>query len=85
VHSYTFDKMQQDTNSIWRYMQLQLVMEYSTRPLLPLPFILIVHLVYLARWAGRYRCGGVQVALSPQSNQKQAAFSKSGLDAFGGR
>jgi hypothetical protein len=27
----------------------------------------------------------VQVALSPQSNQKQAAFSKSGLDAFGGR
>ena len=41
--------MQQNTDDIWRYMQLQVVMDYSRRPVLPPPFILSSRLSYLSQ------------------------------------
>ncbi|KAK7482390.1 hypothetical protein BaRGS_00026409, partial [Batillaria attramentaria] len=49
MFSYTFEMMQQNTDNIWRFMQLQVVMDYSRRPLLPPPLIFLSHLRYLAQ------------------------------------
>ncbi|ESO93554.1 hypothetical protein LOTGIDRAFT_161660 [Lottia gigantea] len=47
MFSYTFELLHQNTDSIWRFANLQVVMEYSTRPPLPPPFTLILHVKYL--------------------------------------
>lgn len=48
-YSYTFEMMQQNTDNIWRFMQLQVVMDYSQRPVLPPPLIFVSHLRFLAQ------------------------------------
>ncbi|KAL8563213.1 hypothetical protein ACOMHN_053960 [Nucella lapillus] len=50
MFSYTFEMMQQNTDDIWRYMQLQVVMDYSQRPVLPPPLLILLHLAYLFQW-----------------------------------
>lgn len=70
--SYTFEMMQQNTDDIWRYMQLQVVMDYSRRPVLPPPVIVFSHLCYLAQCLFR-KCYLCQKGRCPVS-----AFRKSG-------
>lgn len=56
VISYTFEMMQQNTDNIWRFMQLQVVMDYSLRPVLPPPLIFFSHLCYLTRCLSGHCC-----------------------------
>lgn len=42
--SNTFDRLQSDTDRIWKFQRYSLVCEYLSRPSLPPPFIFISHL-----------------------------------------
>ncbi|XP_070175133.1 transient receptor potential cation channel subfamily M member-like 2 [Littorina saxatilis] len=70
MFSYTFETMQNNTDNIWRYMQLQVVMDYSRRPVLPPPFIAVSHLLYLCQCLARRCC------LGKKNSQPTNAFRK---------
>ncbi|CAF4144539.1 unnamed protein product, partial [Rotaria sp. Silwood1] len=40
----TFDRLQNDTDRIWKFQRYSLICEYLSRPSLPPPFILFSHL-----------------------------------------
>lgn len=44
IFSNTFDRLQSDTDRIWKFQRYSLVCEYLSRPSLPPPFIFISHL-----------------------------------------
>ncbi|XP_072167495.1 transient receptor potential cation channel subfamily M member 3-like [Diadema setosum] len=46
IFNNTFQRVQENANEIWKFQRYRLIMEFSERPFLPPPFILIVH-VYL--------------------------------------
>ena len=43
--SYTFDKIQESSETVWRYYRYGLVYEYFNRPTLAPPLIIINHVV----------------------------------------
>ncbi|XP_073710850.1 transient receptor potential cation channel subfamily M member 2 isoform X2 [Misgurnus anguillicaudatus] len=45
ILSYTFQEVQDNTDTIWKFQRYELIKEYHSRPALPPPFILISHLV----------------------------------------
>lgn len=50
VHpSYTFQEVQDNTDTIWKFQRYELIKEYHSRPALPPPFILISHLIIFIR------------------------------------
>lgn len=44
IKSNTFDRLQSDTDSIWKFQRYSLVCRYLTRPLVPAPLIFISHI-----------------------------------------
>ncbi|CAF4439870.1 unnamed protein product, partial [Adineta steineri] len=40
----TFDRLQNDTDRIWKFQRYSLICEYLSRPSLPPPFIIFCHL-----------------------------------------
>jgi hypothetical protein len=48
--SNTFDRLQNDTDRIWKFQRYSLVCEYLSRPSLPPPFIIFSHAWRLALW-----------------------------------
>ncbi len=48
-HSYTFQEVQDNTDTIWKFQRYELIKEYHSRPALPPPFILISHLIIFIR------------------------------------
>ena len=42
--SNTFDRLQTDTDRIWKFQRYSLICEYLARPSLPPPFMLISHI-----------------------------------------
>ena len=44
LFSNVFDRLQTDTDRIWKFQRYSLVCEYLSRPSLPPPFILFAHL-----------------------------------------
>ena len=49
MFSYTFQKVQIKTNEVWNFQRLNFICEYSQKPLLPPPFILLAHMYLIAR------------------------------------
>ncbi|XP_073710852.1 transient receptor potential cation channel subfamily M member 2-like [Misgurnus anguillicaudatus] len=45
ILSYTFQEVQDNTDTIWKFQRYELIKEYHSRPALPPPFILISHLI----------------------------------------
>lgn len=43
--SYTFQEVQDNTDTIWKFQRYELIKEYHSRPALPPPFILISHVI----------------------------------------
>lgn len=44
VCSYTFSKVQEHSDTYWKYQRYNLIVEYQSRPCLPPPFIIISHI-----------------------------------------
>ncbi|KAJ7992802.1 hypothetical protein DPEC_G00282470 [Dallia pectoralis] len=44
IFNYTFQKVQDNTDNIWKFQRYELIKEYYSRPALPPPFILLSHI-----------------------------------------
>ncbi|CAF0789998.1 unnamed protein product [Adineta ricciae] len=51
MFSNTFDRLQNDTDRIWKFQRYSLICEYLSRPSLPPPFIVFSHIWRLALYA----------------------------------
>uniref|UniRef100_A0A671N7Z5 Transient receptor potential cation channel, subfamily M, member 2 n=1 Tax=Sinocyclocheilus anshuiensis TaxID=1608454 RepID=A0A671N7Z5_9TELE len=49
TYSYTFQEVQDNTDTIWKFQRYELIKEYHSRPTLPPPFILLSHLILFIR------------------------------------
>nr|KAG5697785.1 hypothetical protein BaRGS_026742 [Batillaria attramentaria] len=52
MFSYTFQKIHENTDIYWHFQKFGLIFEYSARPCLPPPFIVLGHLYIFFRWVG---------------------------------
>ena len=43
IVSYTFEKVQEDSDKVWKFQRYDLILEYHNRPNLVPPFIIITH------------------------------------------
>ncbi|CAF1500635.1 unnamed protein product [Rotaria sordida] len=66
MFSNTFDRLQNDTDCIWKFQRYSLICEYRSRPSLPPPFILFSHLWRLTLYT---------LSLCPKSAWLQDAYS----------
>lgn len=54
VHSYTFSKVQERSDTYWKFQRYNLIVEYHSRPCLAPPFIIISHLhLFIKRYIRR--------------------------------
>ncbi|XP_056127350.1 transient receptor potential cation channel subfamily M member 2 [Rhinichthys klamathensis goyatoka] len=51
IFNYTFQEVQDNTDTIWKFQRYELIKEYHSRPALPPPFILLSHLILFIRGA----------------------------------
>uniref|UniRef100_A0A8C2K394 Transient receptor potential cation channel, subfamily M, member 2 n=1 Tax=Cyprinus carpio TaxID=7962 RepID=A0A8C2K394_CYPCA len=58
---YTFEEVQDNTDTIWKFQRYELIKEYHSRPALPPPFILLSHLILFIR--------GVLLRYPPQKHK----------------
>ncbi|XP_026074779.1 transient receptor potential cation channel subfamily M member 2-like [Carassius auratus] len=49
IFNYTFEEVQDNTDTIWKFQRYELIKEYHSRPALPPPFILLSHLILFIR------------------------------------
>ncbi|KAK7169558.1 hypothetical protein R3I93_005513 [Phoxinus phoxinus] len=49
IFNYTFQQVQDNTDTIWKFQRYELIKEYHSRPALPPPFILLSHLILFIR------------------------------------
>ncbi|KAI2660922.1 Transient receptor potential cation channel subfamily M member 2 [Labeo rohita] len=49
IFNYTFQEVQDNTDTIWKFQRYELIKEYHSRPALPPPFILLSHLILFIR------------------------------------
>ncbi|XP_041465678.1 transient receptor potential cation channel subfamily M member 3-like isoform X1 [Lytechinus variegatus] len=49
IFNNTFQRVQENANEIWKFQRYRLIMEFSERPFLPPPFILVVHIYLLLK------------------------------------
>ncbi|XP_016324834.1 transient receptor potential cation channel subfamily M member 2 [Sinocyclocheilus anshuiensis] len=61
IFNYTFQEIQDNTDTIWKFQRYELIKEYHSRPALPPPFILLSHLILFIR--------GVLLRYPPQKHK----------------
>ncbi|KAL1267375.1 hypothetical protein QQF64_032738 [Cirrhinus molitorella] len=61
IFNYTFQEVQDNTDTIWKFQRYELIKEYHSRPALPPPFILLSHIVLFIK--------GVLLRNSPQRHK----------------
>ncbi|CAF0790385.1 unnamed protein product [Adineta steineri] len=94
MFSNTFDRLQTDTDRIWKFQRYSLVCEYLSRPSLPPPFIFISHLwrFILYTSARCCRCRPIQARYAQHSsgtkyktllNEKYTSIIEIAEDALG--
>ncbi|XP_077072333.1 transient receptor potential cation channel subfamily M member 2-like isoform X3 [Siphateles boraxobius] len=49
IFNYTFQEVQDNSDTIWKFQRYELIKEYHSRPALPPPFILLSHLILFIR------------------------------------
>ncbi|XDV29944.1 hypothetical protein PO909_032961 [Leuciscus waleckii] len=49
IFNYTFQEVQDNTDTIWKFQRYELIKEYHSRPALPPPFIILSHLMLFIR------------------------------------
>ena len=56
--SYTFERVQEDSDKVWKFQRYELIAEYHGRPLFFPPLIFISHILLFVRWIWQLcRCG----------------------------
>ncbi|KAK3595125.1 hypothetical protein CHS0354_002378 [Potamilus streckersoni] len=50
MFSYTFQKVQEQSENVWRFYRFSLVQEYYDRPLFCPPFIIIIHVIRVIKY-----------------------------------
>ena len=48
--SYTFERVQEDSDKVWKFQRYELIAEYHGRPLFFPPLIFISHILLFVRW-----------------------------------
>ena len=58
LYSYTFERVQEDSDKVWKFQRYDLVSEYHGRPVAAPPLIFIGHIIIFIRWIWQLcRCG----------------------------
>lgn len=58
IFSYTFERVQEDSDKVWKFQRYELIAEYHGRPLFFPPLIFISHILLFVRWIWQLcRCG----------------------------
>lgn len=58
IFSYTFERVQEDSDKVWKFQRYELIAEYHGRPLFFPPLIFISHILVFVRWIWQLcRCG----------------------------
>ena len=52
-HSNIYNQIDKDSKKIWKFEKHKLIVEYEEMPLLPPPFIIILHLISLVKFMFR--------------------------------
>ncbi|XP_064629774.1 transient receptor potential cation channel subfamily M member-like 2 [Lineus longissimus] len=89
MFSYTFQKVQDNADLVWRYYRCALFYEYFDRPALAAPLIIFSHIYRFFRYI-IYRCcrengqanNDFKVALSEEDNDKVAEFEKLAMNNY---
>eukprot|EP00049_Salpingoeca_infusionum_P018811 m.358873 g.358873 ORF g.358873 m.358873 type:complete len:1618 (-) comp18327_c0_seq1:37-4890(-) len=86
----TYIKVQEKSNILWRRQNYELFQEYRDKPVLPGPFLLLVHLYLIATWLFKQCCGkdnqgaGDQHAINEKNKRldKLQRFQERNTDRF---
>ncbi|KAJ7389833.1 Transient receptor putative cation channel sub M member 2 [Desmophyllum pertusum] len=74
IFSYTFERVQEDSDKVWKFQRYELIAEYHGRPLFLPPLIFISHVLIFVRWIWRLcRCG------HPPSGSSMSTYLLTGL------
>nr|6CO7_A Chain A, Predicted protein [Nematostella vectensis]6CO7_B Chain B, Predicted protein [Nematostella vectensis]6CO7_C Chain C, Predicted protein [Nematostella vectensis]6CO7_D Chain D, Predicted protein [Nematostella vectensis] len=72
IFNYTFERVQEDSDKVWKFQRYDLVQEYHSRPVFAPPLVLLGHILIFIRWVWRMcRCGHpprgstMKIGLSP--------------------
>ena len=69
LSSYTFERVQEDSDKVWKFQRYELIAEYHGRPLFFPPLIFISHILLFVRWIWQLcRCG------NPPSGSSMSKF-----------
>ena len=76
--SYTFERVQEDSDKVWKFQRYELIAEYHDRPLFFPPLIFISHILVFVRWIWQLcRCG------NPPSGSSMSEYFLTSLDKYG--
>lgn len=53
IFNYTFEKIQEDSDKVWKFQRYDLISEYRDRPALCPPFIIVAHIFSVLTWIFR--------------------------------
>ena len=48
--SYTFEKIQEGSDRVWKFQRYDLILEYHDRPTLVPPFMILSHIFIFIKW-----------------------------------
>ncbi|CAH1272901.1 TRPM2 [Branchiostoma lanceolatum] len=89
MFSFTFQKIQDNSEQVWRFHRYDLIYEFFDRPWGAPPVIILGHVWRFGRWVAR-RCGGKPLDTSDDFNRKfpghevsrQQALEKAGAENY---
>ncbi|CAH1774148.1 unnamed protein product [Owenia fusiformis] len=89
MFSYTFDKIHESNDAVWKFQRYSLVKEYFDRPPLAPPLIIFAHLFLLIRMCIRTSCGkclsndgGFRYSLSENEHKQLLLWENMNCDEY---
>lgn len=88
MFSYTFEKVQENSEKVWRYYRYNLIYEYFDRPTLAPPLIFFSHIWRIFKYCKRKFRNAKPInhdfrkSLSREENNKMAAFERACMENF---
>lgn len=89
IFSYTFERVQEDSDKVWKFQRYELIAEYHGRPLIFPPLIFISHVLIFIRWIWRLcRCGNppavssMKIKLSDYEKEQLENWEFQGAEYF---
>ncbi|XP_074622988.1 transient receptor potential cation channel subfamily M member-like 2 isoform X1 [Acropora palmata] len=89
IFSYTFERVQEDSDKVWKFQRYELIAEYHGRPLFFPPLIFISHILLFVRWIWQLcRCGNppsgssLKIQLSEYEKEQMMNWEFQGAEYF---